>query len=199
MKTIEIWFDFSSPYTYLLSETIEPVAARYGRTIDWRPTLLGAVFKVSGGMPLTDVPMKGEYSKRDFVRSARYYGLPFRMPSVFPIGTIGAARAVTWLRQTAPAKVAPFVHAALRAHFVDDRNISDAAVLAELARGADIDAEAMAQAVGTQAIKDALKTSVDESIARGVFGSPFVFIDDEPFWGHDRLPQIERWLAQGSF
>ena len=195
MKSIELWFDFSSPYAYLLTELIEPVAARHGRAVEYRPTLLGAVFKASGGAPLTDT-IKGPYSRRDFERSARFHQVPFRMPSVFPISTISAARAVTWLKDADPARVAPFIHAAFRAYFVDDRNLSDAAVLAQVARDAGVDAAAMAQAIATQPVKDKLKADVDESIARGVFGAPFVFVDGEAFWGHDRLPQIERWLQQ---
>ncbi|HEX7157053.1 MAG TPA: DsbA family protein [Burkholderiaceae bacterium] len=50
-----------------------------------------------------------------------------------------------------------------------------------------------------QEIKDRLRAAVDESIARGVFGAPFIFVDNEPFWGNDRLPQVERWLAKGPF
>jgi 2-hydroxychromene-2-carboxylate isomerase len=196
MAAIEVWFDFSSPYAYLLSEAIEPIAARYGRTVEYRPTLLGAVFKASGGAPLTELPMKGPYSKHDFERSARFHGVPFRLPSVFPISTVNAARAVLWLQHTDAARAAAFIHAAFRAYFVNDRNLSDPAVLAQVVREAGIDPDTLAQAVTSQPIKDKLKANVDESIARGVFGAPFVFIDGEPFWGHDRLPQIERWLQR---
>ena len=198
MTPIEFWFDFSSPYAYMLSELIGPVAVRHGRDVLWRPTLLGAVFKASGGAPLTEIPVKGPYSKHDFVRSARFHGLPFRIPSVFPTGTVTVARALIWVQQSDAARAVPFMHAAFRAYFVDDRNISDAAVVAQIARDCGIDVDAMAQAVASQPIKDRLKANVDESIARGVFGVPFVFVDGEPFWGHDRLPQIERWL-QGPF
>lgn len=196
MKPIEFWFDFSSAYSYLLSETIELVAARHGRSVDYRPTLLGAVFKASGGVPLTELPMKGPYSLRDFERSARFHGVAFRMPSTFPISTVSAARAVLWLKDADPAKAHAFVHAAFRALFVDDRNLSDAAVVAQVAREVGIDSDALAQAIAAQPIKDKLKANVDESIARGVFGAPFVFVDGEPFWGHDRLPQIERWMQR---
>ncbi len=52
---IEFYFDFSSPYSYLASEEIEALAERSGRELQWRPTLLGVIFKTSGGMPLTEV------------------------------------------------------------------------------------------------------------------------------------------------
>ena len=77
---IDFYFDFSSPYGYLASLQIEPLAAKHGRSVTWRPMLLGAAFKVSGVQPLVNVPLKGEYSKRDFLRSARFYSVPFRVP-----------------------------------------------------------------------------------------------------------------------
>jgi 2-hydroxychromene-2-carboxylate isomerase len=196
---IEFYFDFSSPYSYLLSEQIEAVATRHGRSVKYRPTLLGAVFKQTGAMPLVEVPLKGEYSKRDFLRSARYAGVKFSMPDAFPVSTVNAARALLWLQSSGSAKSVPFVHTVLRAYFTQNRNVSEAAVLADIAQELGIDPAAMAAAVQDPAIKEKLKAAVDESIARGVFGAPFVFVDGEPFWGNDRLPQIERWMQYGPF
>ena len=51
------------------------------------------MFKATGGAPLVAIPMKGEYSKRDFVRSARFHNVPFRYPDNFPINTVAACRA----------------------------------------------------------------------------------------------------------
>jgi len=197
---IEFWFDFSSPYSYLASEKIEELAARHDRTVAYKPTLLGAIFKTTGGAPLTElVPPKANYFVHDFERSARFAGVPYRRPSVFPIATVGAARAFLWLQTQDEAIAVRFLHAALRAYFAHDRNLSEPAVLGALA--VDVGADPAALARGTQepAIKDRLKALVDESIARGVFGAPTIFVDGEMFWGHDRLPQVERWLASGPF
>ena len=96
---IEFWFDFSSPYGYLAAQRIEALAARHGRAVDWRPMLLGVAFKVAGTAPLTEIPLKGEYSKRDFARSARFHGVgDFRMPSRFPIATQAASRILLWAK-----------------------------------------------------------------------------------------------------
>jgi len=75
---IEFYFDFSSPFGYLASEKIDQLAAKHGREVMWRPFLLGAVFKITGGMPTMEVPIKGDYYKRDFPRSARYLGVAYR-------------------------------------------------------------------------------------------------------------------------
>jgi 2-hydroxychromene-2-carboxylate isomerase len=95
--------------------------------------------------------------------------------------------------------VAPVVHALYRAFFVDDLDISSPEVAASAAATCGIDVKAARAAVDDATIKDALKRANDEAIAAGVFGSPFIVVDGEPFWGLDRLDQIERWLAQGGW
>ena len=196
---IEFYFDFSSPYSYIASEAIEPLAARYARAVDYKPTLLGVLFRTTGLRPHLEVPLKGEYSRRDFERTARFAGVPFRMPEPFPIGTVNAARAFLWLKETQPQVTQRFLHGAFRAYFVRGLNLSDPAALAQVFADCGIDPHATAEAIQQQRIKDLLRTAVDESAARGVFGAPFIFVDGEPFWGNDRLPQVERWLAQGPF
>jgi 2-hydroxychromene-2-carboxylate isomerase len=197
---IEFWFDFSSPYSYLASEKIEELAARYGRQVEFKPTLLGVIFRTTGGVPLTElVPPKASYFAKDFARSARYAGVPFRQPSTFPIATVGTARAFLWLQSQDEALARRFLHAAFRAYFAQDRNIGEPEVIAALATEVGADPVALARGVQEPAIKDRLKALVDESIARGVFGAPTIFVDGEMFWGHDRLPQVERWLATGPF
>ena len=198
-RPIEFYFDFSSPYSYLASEVIEPLAARHDREVEYKPMLLGIAFKISGMRPLPEIPLKGEYSKRDFERSARFASVPFVMPEPFPISTVSAARALIWLSQTDRARASAFVHAAFRTYFREGRNISDISVLADVLRQVGSDPEQGLAAIQQADIKDRLKAEVDAALARGVFGAPFLFVDGEPFWGHDRLPQVERWLATGPF
>ncbi len=199
-KPIEFHFDFSSPYSYIASEQIEPVAARHGRTVEYKPVLLGAVFKVAGSAPLTELyAPKASYAKRDFERSARYAGVPYRQPSRFPIGSLAAKRSVVWLQQHRPELVAPFIHAVYRAFFVDDRDISDAAVVGDIARDIGINPEELAAGAQQPETKEKLRTQVDQAIQAGIFGAPTIIVDGEVFWGNDRIPQIERWLEKGSF
>lgn len=199
-SALDFYFDFSSPYSYIASEEIEALAERHGRELRWRPILLGVVFKASGGSPLTEgYGPKARYSVRDFARSAAFVGVPYRHPTVFPVGAVAAARAVLWLQREQPAQAGPFIHAVFRALFVADRNVGDAAVVLELARGIGIDAARLAAGVQEEAIKSALRTEVEQAIARGVFGAPALFVDGEMFWGHDRFAQVERWIATGPY
>jgi len=196
---IDFYFDFSSPYGYLAAEQIDGLAARYGRTVAWHPFLLGVTFKLTGLAPLPTIPLKGAYSMHDIARSARYSGLPYRPPSTFPIPTQHAARAFLWIADSSPASAREFGLAAYRAYFVDDRNISDLAVVLELADRTGVDRDALAAVLAGADIKARLAAEVERGVSRGVFGSPFFFVDGEPFWGADRLPQLERWLADGGF
>jgi 2-hydroxychromene-2-carboxylate isomerase len=197
---IDFYFDFSSPYSFLAAEQIEALAARHGRAVTFRPILLGIVFKTAGSAPLTEqYGPKARYSEHDFERSARFAGVRYRHPSKFPIGAVGASRAVLWLQQHRPEKANEFVRAVFRAFFQDDRDISDAAVVAQIAQSIGLDGPALMEAAQTPPIKDELRRRVEEAVAFGVFGAPTIVVDGEVFWGNDRLPQIERWLASGPF
>jgi len=196
---VEFYFDFSSPYGYLASEKIEALAAKHGRSVDWHPILLGVVFKQTGAVPLTSVPLKGDYSRRDMTRSARFHGIGFRMPSTFPIATQAAARIVLWATQRDGGLAAKTVHSLYRAFFVDDIDISNADAAAAVAASCGADAAAARAAVDDPAIKDALKRENEQAMTKGVFGSPFFIVDGEPFWGLDHLDQVDRWLATGGW
>jgi len=199
MNPIDFYFDFSSPYGYLAAQKIDALAAKHGRIVRWRPMLLGVVFKQTGAAPLTEVPVKGPYSKHDFARSARFHGIEFRMPPVFPIPSQAPARMVLWARAQGEAEAARLAKALYRAFFVDGLDISKPEIAAEVAGRAGFDAATARAAVDDPAVKDALKREVESAIAAGVFGSPFVIVDGEPFWGLDRFDQLERWLATGGF
>jgi 2-hydroxychromene-2-carboxylate isomerase len=112
---------------------------------------------------------------------------------------VAASRAVLWLQQHRPDQANPFVLAVFRAFFQDDRDISDAAVVAQIAQSLGIDGRALTEGAQEPAIKDALRRQVEDAVALGVFGAPTIVVDGEMFWGNDRLPQIERWLATGPF
>lgn len=202
-KTIDFYFDFSSPYGYLASTRIEAIAAKHNRVVDWHPILLGAVFKVSGQAPLTTYPLKGDYALMDFDRSAREHNIPFKQPETFPIGAVAACRACCWIKASTDADtiecLTPFVHAVFRAYYVDGRNISDPDEILAIAQSVGLDKDAMATGIADQSIKDALRISIEKAIELGVFGSPFMIIDNELFWGSDRLEQIDRWLARGGW
>jgi 2-hydroxychromene-2-carboxylate isomerase len=196
---IDFYFDFSSPYGYLGATKIDALAARFGRSVSWKPILLGAVFKVTGGRPLPTLPLKGAYAKRDIVRSARFHGIPFKFPTQFPIATQAPARAYYWAIERDPVLARRLAMALYREYFVNDRDISRPEVTADVAVTQGLDRNEVLAALNDAAVKDKLRTEVDAAIAHGVFGSPYFVVDGEPFWGVDRLEQVERWLSQGPY
>lgn len=195
---LEFFFDFSSPYAYLASHQIGPLAERHGREVRWRPMMLGPALAATGSKPLVHLPLKGDYAKRDLPRAARFHGIPFQMPSRFPQVTLAAARLFYWLQEQAPDRAVPFADAVFKALFVDDQDVADRAVVARLAAALEIDETAALAAIDEPQVKETLRAVTAEAVERGVFGSPFIFVDGEPFWGTDRLDHIDRWLATGG-
>ena len=196
---IEFYFDFSSPYGYMAATRIEQLAAKYQRKVNWHPVLLGVIFKTTEAKPLPMVPLKGEYSRLDMRRTARLHEIPFNIPTTFPIATQTAARAMLWIRnQHGDDAAAEFAKAALRAYFVEDINIGDAESVFKVAEKCGVDAAALAQGVQQQEVKDQLKEEVERALELGVFGAPYMIVDDEPFWGFDRFDQMEVLLKHGK-
>lgn len=196
---LDFYFDYSSPYGYIAALKIDDLAARYGRVVRWKPVLLGAVFKVTGGKPLPMLPLKGDYAMIDVARSARFHGLPYRQPSKFPIAGQAPSRAFYWLDDRDPVRAHELARALYHAYFVEDRDISSPETTADIAATLGLDRNAVLAAIGSEALKQRLRQETEAAIARGVFGSPYFVVDGEPFWGADRLDQIGRWLATGPF
>jgi 2-hydroxychromene-2-carboxylate isomerase len=198
-QPIDFYFDFSSPYGYFAAGRIDEIAARHGRTVNWRPILLGAIFKITGQQPLPTIPLKGSYAKHDLVRSARLFGVPFRLPTKFPIAGQAPSRAYYWIADRDAALARTTAQALYRAYFAEDRDISNPEVTANVAAKLGIERDELLQALNDAAVKERLKNEVDAAIEHGVFGSPYIVIDGEPFWGADRLDQAEKWLATGGW
>lgn len=198
-QPIDFYFEFSSPYGYIASNLVDDLAGRIGREIRWRPFLLGPVFKATGSAPLVNIPMKGDYSRRDFGRSARYFGVPFAMPEKFPIGTVAAMRAFYWQDARDPELARRLAKALYGAYFRDGKDIGEPRTVVEVASSLGIDAAALEAGTADPALKERAKAAVDEAMAHGVFGSPFFIVDGEPFWGCDRIPMLEAWVKRGGW
>jgi 2-hydroxychromene-2-carboxylate isomerase len=196
---LDFYFDYSSPYGYFAAMKIDDLAARHGRGVNWKPILLGAVFKVTGGQPLPLLPLKGPYALRDIARSARFYGIAYKQPSKFPIAGQAPSRAFYWANERDPALAKKLAQTLYQAFFVEDRDISSPEITADVAATLGFKRDDVLAALNDPAIKDKLKNEVDAAIKLGVFGSPYIVIDHEPFWGIDRFDQIERWLTHGPF
>lgn len=198
-QPIEFYFDFSSPYGYLAACEIDALAERNGRNVDWRPYLMGAVMKITGRRPLVENELVAKYTGNDLARTARRIGVPFVLPNPFPVATIAACRAYYWVAEHDSEKAKALAKALYSAFFVDGKNIGEAEVVLDVAESIGVDRSALSDALQDPAVKEKLKTVTDDAAARGIFGSPFVIVDGEAFWGHDRFEQIDRWLSSGGW
>ena len=196
MTPIDFWFDFASPYGFLMGERIDALAAAHGRTVRWRPLLLFAVLRQLELPAPMGHPAKRDYMLLDFERSARHLGVTYCHPSRFPVVTPLPGRLFHVLAERDAAAAAAFARAAMQLAFQHDRPLDDAAMVATLASRFDArTADTLLQAAQGDAARAALARDIDEAVRQQVFGSPFVQIDGEPFFGADRLPQIEARLA----
>ena len=198
-SAIDFYFDFYSPYGYLASLRIDEIAARVGREVVWRPFLLGPAFSATGHRPLLDTPLMGEYVARDFARSARLQGAAFQLPEEFPKAALAPSRAYYWLVDQQPETARALAKAVYLATFAEGRDGTRPELVAELAQPLGVDAEKLLAAIASPAVKQRLKTETEAALQRGVFGSPFILVGDEPFWGNDRLDQVAHWLQSGGW
>lgn len=196
---IDFYFDFSSPFGYLASGKIDALGAKHGREVKWRPFLLGAVFKLNGSTAPVNVPIKADYYRHDFPRTARLFGMPYNPPAQFPVNSVHAARAFYWLDAKDPKRAKELAHALFRAYYVENIDISDTDRMIEACASAGLAADEVRAGIADAQVKERTRVEVDAAIARGVFGSPYIIVDGEPFWGSDRLDQVDRWLSTGGW
>ena len=197
---IEFYFDFISPYGYFGSTQIEAIAARHGRTVDWRPVLIGiTIMKVMGLKALTETPLKKDYLRHDAPRMARLLGVPFQFNPRPGGNSLAASRAFLWLKSRDADLATRFAHCIYKRRWAEGGDITEPQSVAEIAAPLGVSGDELLAAIESPQSKQALKDAVDSAIAKGVFGVPYFIVDDEPIWGSDRLWMLEHWLQFGSW
>ena len=190
MATIEFFFDYSSPWTWFAFERIESLAADNGAELSWKPFLVGGVFnKVNPTVYRrreNPVPPKDAYYRKDMADWARHLGLKMVRPSVSPVVSVKSLRGAFFAIDE--GRISDYSRAVFQAYWQDDRDISDSAVLGDVATAAGLDSEVFLTRIGEDDIKQRLFATTDEIIERGGFGSPTFFIDgDDMYFGNDRM------------
>lgn len=197
---IDYYFDFASPYGYFASHRIDEIAARYGRTVNWHPFLIGVAFKLTGQKPLVEqTSMRAEYFPHDWLRIGRRFGVPFTMPQGFPHAAVAPSRAFYWLLDRDPELAKRFAKRIYHAYFGEGREFTAPDMVADEAAALGVARDEVLAALNDQTVKDRLKAEVETAIDRKVFGSPTFYVDGEMFWGHDRLEEVEDWLKRGGW
>jgi len=185
-KQIDFYFDVVSPYSYVASKLIEDLAQRSNADLLWKPFLLGGVFRAVGTPDVPGLmPAKKPYLLKDLQRLSRHYEIPLQIPNDFPVRTLLAMRTLCDFQGEDIPKAA---HTLFNAYWADNKDIADPDVVASL-----IGSESVERAE-TQEVKDTLFQATEEAVKRGAFGAPTFFVNDEMFFGHDRMTLLERHL-----
>lgn len=193
-RTLEFYFDYGSPYSYLADTQVEAIAQRTGSTLVRKPMLLGGVFKATGNHSPAELPQKSAWSAFDMPMWARHYGVPFQRNPFFPVNTLAL------MRGAAAAQIdgsfERYHPAVFKAMWVEGRNLNDMKEVAAVLTSAGLDAARFGARIQDQDVKDRLKATTEEAVARGVFGAPTCFVDKMMFFGNDRLPFVEMALKE---
>ena len=191
-RTLEFYFDYGSPYSYLADTQVEAIAKRTGATLVRKPMLLGGVFKSTGNASPMTVELKSKWSATDLPMWARHYGVPFQRNPFFPVNTLALMRGAAAAQLDG---VFEQYHPAMyKAMWVDGRNLNDIKEVVAVLAAAGLDAQKIGNRIQDQDVKDRLKATTEEAVARGVFGAPTSFVDGMMFFGNDRLPFVEMAL-----
>ncbi|MDG1311730.1 MAG: 2-hydroxychromene-2-carboxylate isomerase [Porticoccaceae bacterium] len=192
-KTIEFYFDFGSPTAYLAHKRLQQLKAEYGCTIDYKPVLLGGLFKASGNMSPVTVPAKGKYMmKYDLPRFAKLYQVSLGGNSHFPINTLNLMRgAIAALGQD---YFDTYLDAVYNAIWVNGENMGDLEVVTKVLAAAGLDAQQIIASTQDPEVKAGLISNTEAAVERGCFGAPTMFVDGDMFFGQDRMQFIEMTL-----
>jgi len=193
-KTVEFFYDFGSPTVYLAATQLPTIAGSVGATVDWRPMLLGGVFKSTGNQSPVAVAAKAAYMNDDLERFAKRYGVPFRFNPHFPINTLALMRGAVAYQADAVVS-STYREAIFTAIWVEARNLNEPEVIGQVLGDAGLDPAELMNRIGEQTVKDQLIANTEEAVNRGVFGAPTFFVDEQMFFGQDRLDFVAEALS----
>ncbi|MDD9826952.1 MAG: 2-hydroxychromene-2-carboxylate isomerase, partial [Deltaproteobacteria bacterium] len=189
MATLEFFYDVGSPWTYLAFHRIENLARDAGAELIWKPILVGGVFNAVNQTVYEQRaqpnPLKQRYHAKDLQDWARLYGLEIHWPSVFPVNSVKAMRGALVMQDA--SALPRWSRACFEAYWGRGEDISQDAVLAQLARGLSQQPDAFLARIAEPEIKARLRANTDELVQRGGFGSPTLFVaGSDMFFGNDR-------------
>ncbi|PMY38944.1 disulfide bond formation protein DsbA [Pseudomonas sp. GW456-L14] len=194
-KTVEFFFDLGSPTSYLAYTQLPKICAQTGSQLIYQPMLLGGVFKVTGNASPISIPAKGRYMLQDLARYAKRYEVPLAFNPHFPINTLLLMRAVTGMQLRHPQRFVAFIDCLFRALWVEKRNLNDQAIVAAVLSEGGFDPQEVLALTSDEEVKNALKDKTEQALQRGVFGAPSMFVDNQLFFGQDRLDFVLEALS----
>jgi len=190
--TLDVYFDYRSPFAFMLSELLPPLADRHGATLAWKPIDLLQLPSFAGGMPYSE--KKRAYVFVDVVRQAEFHAIEIQTPEPFPVESELALRVALAARERPGFDTVH--HALFHAAWRERRDLSSRAVLMDCLRAGGVDPEPCLDQARSDASAELLTQRTREADDAGVFGVPTVSLDGELFWGLDSLPVLD-WRLRG--
>ncbi|MFJ3368083.1 2-hydroxychromene-2-carboxylate isomerase [Pseudomonas sp. NPDC086251] len=194
-KTVEFYFDLGSPATYLAYTQLPKICAQTDSQLIYIPMLLGGVFKATGNASPAMIPAKGRYMFQDLDRYAERYGVPLKFNPHFPINTLMLMRAVTGMQLRHPERFQAFIDCLFHALWVEGLSLDDPATVAAVLTQNGFDPNAVMALTADEDVKATLKDNTEKAVQRGVFGAPSMFVDNQLFFGQDRLDFVLEALS----
>lgn len=191
-KRFEYFYDFVSPYSFLAHSQIAGLVERTGAELVYRPFFLGGVMQSAGNSPPATVPAKGKYMSSDIARWLERYGIELKFNPFFPVNTIKAMRGALVAQDAGDLEA--YNKALFAAMWQQEKNVAELDVLTEVIASAGLDPDSILKRIGEDDVKDRLKANTAEAVERGAFGAPTFFVEDEMFFGNDRLDFLEERL-----
>jgi 2-hydroxychromene-2-carboxylate isomerase len=198
MAQIDYYLFPLSPYTYLAGADLEEIAARRGAAITYKPMQLMRIFAETGTAAVKDRPeCRQTYRLADIARTARFRGMAVNpKPAFFPTNPVPASAAIIAAQEAGGGDVGLLCQKILSAVWAGDKDIAQDEVVADCLTAAGFDPAIAGK--GLLSSVETLERNTDEALRRGVFGSPTYMVGDELFWGQDRLPQLDTFLAEAG-
>ncbi len=201
MHKLEMFFDCSSPWTWLGFESLQQILPRLSCEVVYRPFLVGGVFNSVNPSVYQNrenpVPAKQKYYNKDLQDWARLIGVEIGNPPVFPVNSVKVMRGAFFALER--DCLVPYARAFFAAYWRELKDISQPGIIAPIIAGLGLNVEQFFSAIDSAPYKDRLRANTQELIERGGFGSPTFFIDEtDMYFGNDRLPLIEARLKLQS-
>ena len=193
MKSVDFYFDCSSPWTYMAFVRVQPLAAERNATVNWKPILVGGVFNAVNkdvyeqrDAMFTDTGRRAQYLRKDMYDWAEHIGLEIGFPDFHPANSVKAMRGC--LIALEDGKMIDYANKLFEAYWGESRDIGKLEVLNPIAEAVGI--ENFEERISEQSCKDKLRANTDELIERGGFGSPTMFVGEQMYFGNDRLELV---------
>ena len=196
--TIEYFFSFVSLWSYIGNHIFRAIVKRHNAAVQFKPINLYAIFAAGGGKPVRQRPLPRQaYRLVEMQRWREQHKIPLVLhPKFYPADpSLGHRMLLVALKDG--KDVDAFTHAGLKAVWADELNIADPATLVQLADASGLDGARLLAQANDPAIKAREDELSREAIDRQLFGAPFYFYRGEPFWGQDRLDQLQQAIVSG--